>query len=38
MLEMRGGYEFTEFIEDLVGGGCNESIRVVHENEVVGPR
>jgi hypothetical protein len=36
MLEIRGGYEFTEFIEDLVGGGCNGSIRVVHDKEVVG--
>ena len=36
MLEMRRGYEFTKFIEDLIR--CNECIRVVHENEVVGPR
>jgi hypothetical protein len=43
MLEMRRRYEFTEFVEDLIGGGKGyiESIRVLHhwhENEVVGPK
>jgi hypothetical protein len=33
MLEMRRRDEFPEFIEDLIGGGGNGSIRVVHVNE-----